>query len=112
VEVTCDRSTTKLLLIQTKIMLDWHPDIDYYIKVMIHRGVGCGHDESSWLLFEEVANTYNAWFVVNDNFKVCDIIGKLAFKEECFDDRLILPEYAVESEQKMAMYRVLMSYKK
>jgi len=98
VEVTCDWSTPKPFLIQKKIMLDWHPDIYYYIKVMKHRGAGCGHDESSWLSFEEEADNYNAWFVVNDIFKVCNITGKLVFKEGCFCDGLILPKYAVELE--------------
>jgi len=112
VEVTCDRSTSKPFLIQKKIMLDWHSNIDCYIKAMKHRGVGCGHDESSWLSFEEAADTYNTWFVVNNNFKVCDITGKLVFKKECFGDGFIIPKYVVELEHRMAMYRVLMSYNK
>ena len=64
------------------------------------------------LSFDESAQTYNACFVVNDEFKVNDIRGKLAFREECFSDGFLLPEYTVESDDRSPMFRVLMAYHK
>jgi len=95
---TCDRVTRKPFLLQKKIMLDWHPDINCYIKIFTHRGVGQGHDESSCMSFDEAADTYNACFVLDQAFKVNNIRGKLVFREECFRDGFLLPEYTVESE--------------
>ena len=93
---TCDRDTSLSFPIQKKIMMDWHPDIDCYIKIFKHQGVGPNYNESSVLSFEQVAQIYNACFAVNDNFKCNDIRGNLAFKEECFRDGFILPEYTME----------------
>ena len=93
-------------------MLDWHPDIDCFVNIFKHRGVGPDFDESSVLSFEEAAQTYNACFVVNDDFKVNDIRGKLAFREECFSNGFLLPEYTVESDERSPKFRVLMAYNK
>ena len=63
------------------------------------------------LSFDEVAHTYNVCFVINENFKVNDIRGKLAFREEYFSDGCLLPEYAVESDNR-SPFRVLMANSK
>ena len=109
---TCDRDTRQPYLVQKKLMLDWHPDIDCFIKIFKHRGVGPDYDASSVLSFEEAAETYNACFVINDDFKVNDIRGRLAYKEECFNNGFLLPEYTVESDERPSKFRVLMAYNK
>ena len=57
-----------------------------------------------------MADTYNACFIVNELFKVVDITGRLAWKEDCFKTDFIFPEYTVEVEKGMAPFRMLMVY--
>jgi len=64
------------------------------------------------LTFDEMADTYNAYFIVNESFKVVDITGQLVWKENYFKTDFILPEYTVEAEKVMAPLRVLNGYNK
>ena len=40
VVMTCDRDTKKPFSVQKQIMMDWYPDIDCFIKIFRHQGVG------------------------------------------------------------------------
>ena len=64
------------------------------------------------MTFDEMDDTYNVYFIVNESFKVVDITGRLAWKEDCFKTGFIFPEYTVEVEKGMAPFRVLMGYNK
>ena len=108
---TCDRHKKLPFSIQKQIMMDWHPDIDCFIKIFKHRGIGPNFNQASMMSFDEAASTYNACFVVNQQFKCTDIRGKLAIKEECFDRGFLLPEYTVEADERVP-HRMLMAHDK
>ena len=54
------------------------------IKLLSHRGEGTDYSKTSRLTFDEMVETYNACFIVNDSFKVTDITGRLAWREDFF----------------------------
>ena len=108
---TMDGELLQSIYTLKKLMLDWHPDIDCFIKILSRRNEGGEKEDDNMMIsFDELRHTYNACFVCNSMFKINDIHGNVAINEECLQDNFSLPEYMIEKTDSGSPYPIVMSY--
>ena len=79
-----------------KTMLDWHPDIESFAKVLSRRDPNLRHinhgEITTWQL---MTDTYNGVWVASEHLKVCDRDGNIAEYNDALLDSFDMPSLLI-----------------
>ena len=93
------------------IMLDYHPSIEAYSKILSRRGndkVPISSDETT--TWDTMIETYNAVWLIDDTAKAIDVDGDIAEGLDIIHEDFQQPPYMVEMNEDGAPAPMLMSY--
>ena len=106
-----DANLPKSFIEIMKPMLDQHPNVQSFGKVISKRGdhlKSIGHsDITSW---DAMTTTYNGIWMVDDHTLICDTDGNLAHGEDVLNENFTLPQYIIEMPNNEMPCPILMSY--
>ena len=95
----------------SKIMLDFHPLIESYSKILSRRGDDTAAIQSDELTtWDQMIETYNAVWLIDSSAKAIDLDGQIAEGTDILSEQFHQPPYMVEMNQDGAPAPMLMSY--